>query len=88
MNFRFMNFDFRLRSAECGVRIGKPIRLLRVLWIPGLMYAGETVEQMDAREARLRAMDAEIDAAERKAEADRARPWWVEPDLTGGRGGR
>lgn len=50
--------------------------IARPLWIPGLQYSGETVEQMQQREERLRAIDAEYEAQQQRIAAWRARGWW------------
>ena len=50
--------------------------LCRRLWIPGLQYEGETLEQMDARENRCREDDARADAEIARLWAWKNRPWW------------
>ena len=62
---------------------GPPVReipanniIARPLWIPGVVYAGETDTQAAARETRLRELDAEYAAQEQRIAAWRARGWW------------
>jgi hypothetical protein len=52
---------------------------LRPLFLPGVQYEGETVEQMEARETRTRELLALIDADERRLAEWKNRPWWEDP---------
>ena len=51
----------------------------RRVWVPGIIYTGETEAQAAAREAQCRADDARADAEERRLAEWKARPWWVDP---------
>jgi len=54
--------------------------MFRRIWIPGLQYQGETTEQMEAREARLREMDAACEAEQKRLAEWKARPWWQDSE--------
>lgn len=58
-----------------GSRILPPTTLRR-MWVPGIVYTGETPEQAAAREAQCRAEDASADAELQRLLAARLRPWW------------
>jgi hypothetical protein len=49
---------------------------LRRVWVPGIGYAGETAEEMAARERLFREEDARADAEEARLLAWKSRPWW------------
>lgn len=53
-------------------------RFLRRVWLPGVQYEGETLEQMEARERQSRENDARADAEEKRLWEWKRRPWWVD----------
>lgn len=52
-------------------------RLVRPIWIPGIQYEGETPAAMVAREARMREIDAALDAEEQRLLRWKLTPWWT-----------
>lgn len=62
-------------ARASGSAIPYPSTMRRV-WVAGIQYGNETMEQMLAREARCREEDARADAEEKRLYAWKCRPWW------------